>query len=249
MTFSSELFLFALLPILLASMLLNQNQRNTQQVMILLANICFGLWSGFGGLVLILAMTGGTFLLVRFWILPGERGRLALTITLLCLPLLFFKYTAFLIGNVNALFRISLSVPDLMLPLGISFYTFQAISLVVDVYRGEVCEVRFREVLLYLTFFPTVTSGPILRFTPFREGLASPVRYRDWNGALFRFVLGLSKKVLIADRLALLADYYFDGIAAGGSYSAAGLWLGSIAYSLQLYFDFSGYSDMAIGIG
>jgi D-alanyl-lipoteichoic acid acyltransferase DltB (MBOAT superfamily) len=102
---------------------------------------------------------------------------------------------------------------------------------------------------LYLLFFPTVTSGPIFRFRNFKDGLNGKINVSNYGNAIDRIIIGLSKKVLVADKIAVLADYYFDGVAAGVSYSSLGLWIGSIAYTLQLYFDFSGYSDMAIGIG
>ncbi len=249
MTFSSELYLFALLPILVAAMLLGRNNRKVQQILILLSNIVFGLWSGFGGLLLILLMATAVYTAVTYLIRPGRRLALGLVVTVLCLPLAVMKYTAFVITNLNTWFHTDMMLPAWGLPLGISFYTFEAISLVVDVYRGYVKDVTFGEAIAYLTFFPTVTSGPILRFAMFREGFTAPADIRDLNRGFTRFVIGLSKKLLIADHLAPLADYYFDGIASGNAYSTAGLWIGSIAYSLQLYFDFSGYSDMAIGAG
>lgn len=101
----------------------------------------------------------------------------------------------------------------------------------------------------YLTFFPTVTSGPIIRFAAFREGLSSSIDVKNYNEAIVRIILGLSKKVLISDKVSILENYYFDGCVLGVSYSSVGLWIGSIAYTLQLYFVFSGYSDIVIGIG
>ncbi|MCF0133928.1 MAG: MBOAT family protein [Blautia sp.] len=140
----------------------------------------------------------------------------------------------------------SMSLP---VPIGISFYSFEAISLLVDVYRGGIeAKPSLLRVYLYLSFFPTVASGPIIRYHEFCNGLRNSLRIH-YSDAIERIIVGLGKKVLVADKISVLADYYFDGVAIGNRYSSLGLWLGSIAYTLQLYFDFSGYSDIAIGIG
>lgn len=166
------------------------------------------------------------------------------------MPLVVFKYTLFLIGMLNPLNDSLSGASSLVVPVGISFVTFEAVSLLADIYRGRTDNVPgFIDTYLYLSFFPTVTSGPIIRFDEFEEGLTSPSFSFDRAASIERIATGLCKKTLIADKIAILADYYFDGTASGCSYSAAGLWLGSVAYTLQLYFDFSGYSDMAIGIG
>ena len=102
---------------------------------------------------------------------------------------------------------------------------------------------------LYLTFFPTVSSGPIIRYADFKSGLIKKIDVSFLNKGINRFAIGLAKKVLIADKIVIVADYYFSGVANGNYYSTIGLWIGSIAYTIQLYYDFSGYSDMAIGIG
>ena len=155
------------------------------------------------------------------------------------IPLLFSKYS----GILN--FSQSIAVP-----LGISFYSFEAISLLCDIHNNKIKhKTTLLDVFLYLSFFVTVTSGPIIRFNDFKNDLSKNLDKLEIVSASERIILGLFKKLLIANRIAILADYYFNGIASGGSYSALGLWLGSFAYSLQLYFDFSGYSDIAIGIG
>ena len=166
------------------------------------------------------------------------------------LPLLFVKYSAVMIGTLNSLLGAKLAYPDIVIPMGISFFTFQAISLLSDIYTEKITqEVSLVEVFTYLTFFPTVTSGPIMRFENFKKGLKGEIISVSYYEAIEKIIGGLCKKVLIADKLAILANYYFDGMTAGRTFSAPGLWMGSIAYTLQLYFDFSGYSDMAMGIG
>ena len=133
--------------------------------------------------------------------------------------------------------------------MGISFVTFEAISLLADIYNTKIKKnPDILSTYLYLTFFPTITSGPIIRYNEFENGLLN-INQSVLGSSIERIIIGLSKKVLVADKLAFLANYYFDGVAAGNSFSSLGLWIGSIAYTLQLYFDFSGYSDMAIGIG
>jgi D-alanyl-lipoteichoic acid acyltransferase DltB (MBOAT superfamily) len=142
------------------------------------------------------------------------------------------------------------NAPKLVVPVGISFYTFEAVSLLCDIRMRKIKEkVSLSDVYLYLLFFPTVTSGPIFRFRDFRDGMNGKLNLSGYGSAIDRIIIGLSKKVLVADKIAVLADYYFDGVASGNNYSCPGLWIGSITYTLQLYFDFSGYSDMAIGIG
>jgi D-alanyl-lipoteichoic acid acyltransferase DltB (MBOAT superfamily) len=166
------------------------------------------------------------------------------------LPLLVVKYTGFAIENINNIFGSGVNIPTLVVPVGISFYTFEAVSLLCDIRNQKINEkVSLLDVYLYLMFFPTVTSGPIFRFQNFREGLTGELNLSYYGNAIDRIIIGLSKKVLVADKIGAVADYYFNGVAAGSNYSCMGLWIGSIAYTLQLYFDFSGYSDMAIGIG
>ncbi len=162
--------------------------------------------------------------------------------------LLFFKYTAFLICCINAAASSSIPVPELYLPIGISFYTFQAIAYVIDVYRGNVNgQKRFWKVLLYLSFFPQLVAGPIVRYQDMERALDG--RCTDWKKTakgLRRFSVGLSKKVLLANTLGAVADALYG--AEFSQINVASAWLGAVSYMLQIYFDFSGYSDMALGM-
>lgn len=159
-----------------------------------------------------------------------------------------FKYLTFTGSIIDRLFNTDLSIPDIALPIGISFFTFQAMSYVIDVYRqkGEV-QTNILYVGLYISFFPQLIAGPIVRY----ETVADEIKNRketadDFFNGFARFIVGLAKKVLLANSFALVADAAFG---SGDELSAAFAWLGAIAYTMQIFFDFSGYSDMAIGLG
>ena len=160
-----------------------------------------------------------------------------------------FKYTGFILANVNTLLGIAIPVPAITLPIGISFFTFQAMSYVIDVYRDDVAAQRnYAKVLLYISFFPQLIAGPIVRYVDVaREIDDRTVAISKIAFGLRRFLVGLGKKVLISNAMAATADYIFNAGAANINILAA--WIGAIAYLMQIYFDFSGYSDMAIGLG
>ena len=159
----------------------------------------------------------------------------------------FFKYSDFFISNVNGIFNGNIPLLELALPIGISFYTFQILSYTVDVYRGEAkVQKSFIRLATYVSLFPQLIAGPIVRYTTVEEELSERKNsFEDFSAGVTRFVIGLSKKVLIADTL----GSFIRAFRASGDTSVAFYWLFAIAVSLQLYFDFSGYSDMAIGLG
>lgn len=160
-----------------------------------------------------------------------------------------FKYTDMVVETINALTGTALQSPGIKLPIGISFYTFQAMSYVIDVYRKEVSvQKNYFNILLYVSFFPQLIAGPIVKYHDVQEQInqrhADPERIAR---GMRRFILGLSKKVLISNTVAAAADAVFGfGL---GDINILSAWIGAIAYALQIYFDFSGYSDMAIGLG
>ena len=161
----------------------------------------------------------------------------------------FFKYTDFLITSVNNIFGLSIDTLGIALPIGISFFTFQTMSYTIDCYRGEVKpENNFFTFMTYVCMFPQLIAGPIVRYeTVSKELHGRTITYDKFCQGLFRFMQGLFKKVLIANNMGLLWS-----TVTGGDYSdisVATAWLASLAYTFQIYFDFSGYSDMAIGIG
>ena len=159
-----------------------------------------------------------------------------------------FKYTDFIITNVNAVFNTGFDLLNIALPIGISFYTFQAMSYTIDVYRNDVRVQRnLIDFGMYITMFPQLIAGPIVRYSDVQDQLAErSVTSADFSEGIMRFVVGLGKKVLLANQLGAV----WSGIyALGGDVSALTAWTGAAAYTFQIYFDFSGYSDMAIGLG
>lgn len=160
-----------------------------------------------------------------------------------------FKYSGFLITSLNDLLGSSLIVPQITLPIGISFFTFQALSYVIDVYRKDVkSQKNFLKVLLYISFFPQLIAGPIVKYHDISEEIND--RQIDFNEAaqgMRRFICGLGKKVLIANTVGAVADQIF--MTSFSNINVLSAWLGAISYLLQIYYDFSGYSDMAIGLG
>lgn len=160
-----------------------------------------------------------------------------------------FKYSGFLIENINALLRTDFSAPSFTLPIGISFYTFQTISYVLDVYRGHTkAQTNPAYYLLYLSMYHQLVAGPVVRYADVAREIR--VRETSWAGfseGLNRFMVGLVKKVVIANTAGQLATNYLDGDLA--SLTMAGAWFGAILFTFQIYYDFSGYSDMAIGLG
>lgn len=160
----------------------------------------------------------------------------------------YFKYANFLIDNINTAFNAAYVLPPILLPLGISFFTFTQIAYLVDSYRGKAKEYNFLNYALFVTFFPHLIAGPILHhremMSQFESRWTLVVRYRNILLGLFIFSIGLFKKVVIADTFAIWANAGFDGGLTLDFFSA---WAASLAYTFQLYFDFSGYCDMAIG--
>jgi alginate O-acetyltransferase complex protein AlgI len=159
-----------------------------------------------------------------------------------------FKYADFVVGTLNV-FGLPLNKPGIGLPIGISFYTFQSLSYLIDVYRGEVpAQKNFASLLLYISMFPQLIAGPIVRYSTISEEINNrSITFNDVAEGSFRFLIGLGKKVILANELSEISSQFLDGNIA--SLTTGGAWLGIIAYTFQIYFDFSGYSDMAIGLG
>ena len=165
----------------------------------------------------------------------------------------YYKYANFFIENLEYFFGKAYSSHNIVLPLAISFFTFQQIAYLVDAYRDEVKEYKFIHYFLFVTFFPQLIAGPIVhhkemlpQFMEKAKGLLD--KRLLWHGAL-QFSIGLFKKVVIADTLATYASPVFSAADQGADITMMGAWIGTLAYTFQLYFDFSGYSDMALGIG
>ncbi len=164
----------------------------------------------------------------------------------------YYKYANFFIDSVNSFAGTQWSLGEIILPLGISFFTFTQIAFLVDTYRGEVKEYNFIHYLLFVTYFPHLIAGPVLHHKEMMPQFARQTTYRvNWENiatGLMLFTLGLCKKTLWADPLAAYADGIFGGVASGMTPTIYESWAGALAYTLQIYFDFSGYTDMALGI-
>ena len=252
MVFSSTTFLFLFLPVVLIAYY-NPffKSVSVKNAILLLSSIFFYAW---GEPVYVLLMLGSVLI---NWILglvidrnrENKKSKLALvTAVAVNLGILFvFKYLTFALENINALFHTDIDTLNITLPIGISFFTFQAMSYVIDVYRGD-GEVQKNpcNTALYISFFPQLIAGPIVRY----QTIADQIRERhenfdDFTNGAYRFMIGFVKKVLIANNVAMVADGIFDSEVG----SVASAWLGAVAYTLQIFFDFSGYSEMAIGLG
>ncbi|MCL1983608.1 MAG: MBOAT family protein [Clostridiales bacterium] len=256
MLFSSVVFIGCFLPpVLLVYYTLLKGKRLLQNYFLLFASLVFYAW---GEPLFVFALIGSFTGNWAFGLLIGKhRGSQRASKLILVLMLAFnlsvifvFKYLMFTVANVNLLLGASFAVPLIVLPIGISFFTFQAISYVVDVYRGRKApQKNLLNVGLYIAFFPQLVAGPIIRY----ETIADQIAGREESFSSFsigacRFIVGLSKKVLLANSFAVVADKSF-AVAQAGDLSVSFAWLGAIAYALQIFFDFSGYSDMAIGLG
>lgn len=165
--------------------------------------------------------------------------------------LFFYKYMNFFLDCVNRLLHTEFSVQTLSFPIGISFFTFQAVSYVIDIYRKKAkAQKNPLKVGLYISFFPQLIAGPIVRYETIANQIDGRIETFDgFSKGTERFMIGVIKKILLADSMALFADRIFDNFSVNTSLSAGMAWLGAICYTFQIYFDFSGYSDMAIGLG
>lgn len=255
MVFSSMLFVFVFLTANLISQVVLKTVKS-KNIAMLVFSLVFYSWSGPKYLFLLLGMVlicyVGALLVER----AGEQQikKLCMIVTVaLCLLILgIFKYTGFLLGNVQSIFGVPKVVPQIVLPIGISFYTFQLLSYVVDVYRQEVpAQKKYWVLLLYASLFHQCIAGPIVRYQDVCDDIASrKTTIQEISSGISRFAIGLAKKAILANGCAVIADGFF---AVSSQELAAlpvlGVMLGALAYMLQIYLDFSAYSDMAIGMG
>lgn len=252
MIFSSLTFLFVFLPLVVGAYYLFRN-RNYRNLVLFTSSILFYAWGEPVYVFLMLASIainyGMTLYMDKQTQLSRKRLLLVITIGINLLLLGYFKYVGFLIQNINSLFALEIPIKGLSLPIGISFYTFQILSYVIDVYRKN-CPAQRNVILLgtYVCLFPQLIAGPIVRYVTVADELLNRhERFDEVMQGLRRFIIGLGKKVLIANQMALLCDTLLDiGVNQIGTLF---LWLAALAYTFQIYFDFSGYSDMAIGLG
>ena len=248
MVFASPFFLFAFLPlsVLVCGIACRTGKTTLRNLLLLVFSLLFYAWGEPIYVLLMIAEILANYFLAR---LVGKSRIAFWGAVLLDLGALFcFKYLNMFVQGAAWLFRTELPLSEIALPIGISFYTFQILSYVIDVRRVDVpAEESLLDFASYVTMFPQLIAGPIVRYTDIREQLhRSEMSLDEAAAGVRRFCVGLGKKVLIANTLATAADGAF---AQAGSLNAASAWLGLLAYALQIYYDFSGYSDMAIGIG
>ncbi len=250
MVFSSLEFLCVFLPVVfvLYSVIPSLVAKNA---LLILASLAF---YAYGEPIYILLMLGSVAVnyIIAMLIDGAKSGKkvfLAIGVILNLAALGTFKYADFFVTNINKIPGIDIPSPNISLPIGISFFTFQAMSYVIDVYRGH-AKVQKNPfyVLLYISFFPQLIAGPIVKYKDIHEQIND--RKQEANEVAYglqRFIFGLGKKVLIANTMGQVADNVFS--TSAGNLNIALAWLGAITYMLQIFFDFSGYSDMAIGLG
>lgn len=251
MLFSSLTFLYFFLPAVLILYFTVKN-RTWRNAVLLTASLVFYSWGEPVYVFLMLASTLAAWLCGL--LMERLRGRrraarcvLIFSLVLLLGSLAVFKYLNFFVENLNRIDGVALAVKSIALPIGISFYTFQILSYLIDLYWGKVCvQKSYFRFTLYVSFFPQLIAGPIVRYETVEREISD--RHESWEdavGGMRRFILGLAKKVLIANNVAAVAVYIYSLNDPG----SAAYWLAAVCYTLQIYFDFSGYSDMAIGLG
>lgn len=250
MVFSSMVFLCVFLPAAFCLHLLLPGMR-AKNFLLVVASLVFYAYGEPIYVILLVASSAGNYILAR---LTGECPKIRkLTMTLAVVInlglLVIFKYSGFLVDTFNSVTGAGIPVPQVRMPIGISFFTFQALSYVIDVYRGDASvQKNFGKVLLYISFFPQLIAGPIIKYHDVEAEINNRKQTPEEIGkGIRRFIAGLSKKVLIANTMGLVADNLFGAAATG--ITGPGAWLGAVSYMLQIYFDFSGYSDMALGLG
>ena len=255
MLFSSTIFMFLFLPLILFGYyVVFRDKRRAQNIFLFLSSLGFYAWGEPRFIfVMLLSIIGNWIfgLLIDKYRDEIMKSKIIMVSMLIfnLIIIFIFKYLMFTLGVINNLFKLKIGIPEIVLPIGISFFTFQAISYVIDIYRknGKV-QKSLINVGLYIAFFPQLIAGPIVRY----QTVADQIDNRketidDFSEGVVRFIIGLGKKALIANNMAIIADKAFE--LEGGEISIIFAWLGALAYTFQIFFDFSGYSDMAIGLG
>lgn len=250
MVFSSFTFLFIFLPLVLLTYFIAK-KRKWRNVVLLIFSLIFYAWGEpIYVLLMILSIIVNYIIALKMEKTPKKKKIFLLIDIIFNIGIIgFFKYGNFIVQNINMIFHTNISEITLGLPIGISFYTFQILSYVIDVYRKTVpAQKSIINLGMYITLFPQLIAGPIVRYETIAEEIENRKESFDQVvEGMKRFMIGLGKKVLIANQMALIADTIYGGdLQMTGTIS---LWLAAISYTLQIYFDFSGYSDMAIGLG
>jgi len=259
MLFNSYVFIFAYLPVVFFGFYaIGRYSHNQALLWLAFASLFFYAWWDvrFVGLLLgSIVFNYGAGYLIGLKLsksIGSPKWLLVSAIVANMILLGYFKYANFFVENLNYLAGTALLIGEVFLPLGISFFTFTQIAFLVDTYQGKVKEFSFIHYTLFVTYFPHLIAGPVLHHKEMMPQFARPdtclINLENVAVGLSVFVLGLAKKVLIADSMGDLATPIFDAVSTGGQPMLFESWVGALAYTLQLYFDFSGYSDMAIGL-
>lgn len=260
MLFGSYIFIFCFLPVTLIGYFLFTRSQKYQHALswLVLASLFFYGWWNPKYLLLLLLSISVNYWLGSILIRRSNLGKknsiwLFFGVFLNLLFIGYFKYTYFLLSNLSDIISHPIAIEQIVLPLGISFFTFQKIAFLVDASRGEIKSCRFHDYCLFVTFFPQLIAGPIVQHKQIIPQLSNTKALRITSETLTIglsiFFIGLFKKIALADTIAVYANAVFDAAAIGTQLSIWEAWCGAFAYALQLYFDFSGYSDMAIGLG
>ncbi|MGL6337639.1 MAG: MBOAT family O-acyltransferase, partial [Waterburya sp.] len=263
MLFNSFEFIFLFLPLTIAVFfwLARDNNLVKQQIPItwlVIASLFFyGWWNPLNLPLIIVSMlvNYGLGYLIGNVLEPGVRKKIVFSLGIIFnLGLIcYFKYSNFLINNINQVVGTDFDWPTIVIPLGISFYTFQQIAYLVDAYKGETKEYNLQQYVLFVLFFPQLIAGPIVHhkevLPQFENSAIYKFNQKTLAIGLTVFVAGLFKKVIFADRIAEYSNLAFTAASQGIDLTFSEAWVGALGYTLQLYFDFSGYSDMAIGAG
>lgn len=255
MVFSSTIFVFGFLPLTLAGALLLQKHLMLQNYFLLVMSLLFYAWGEPKCvLLMLLSIVFNWRMALAVEASEGHHSRrnfyLGLTVVFNLGCLFAFKYFFWCISILNGMLHCDIPVRDIALPIGISFYTFQALSYVIDVWRKDV---KARKDLLgvgmYISFFPQLIAGPIVRYSDIEKQLSDrTITVAAFSDGITRFLFGFIKKALLADNVAVIANKAFD-LEYNNELGGAMAWLGAISYTFQIFCDFSGYSDMAIGLG
>jgi len=252
MVFSSLFFVYFFLAITLAAYFICKTTKS-KNIVLVIASLVFYAWGEpiWVGLLIFSAFLNwkSALLIQKFKNTKAATVTAGLAITIDLAFLIVFKYSGFIVENINALLHTSIPVPQITMPIGISFFTFQAISYILDVLWETVpAQKKYGRFLLYLSLFPQLIAGPIVRYSVIEKEItdrrSTPV---DISEGAMRAIIGISKKVIIANNLYVIVEQFFGTDISNLSF--LGTWYGVIVYSLYVYFDFSGYSDIAIGLG
>ncbi len=255
MVFSSLTFLFVFLPVLMAIYFAVPSKYiKARNIVLLVFNLIFYAYGEPKNCLVMIVSIFMNYLFgvlvdkhrenekqAKFWVFVAVLFNIGI--------LIYFKYLEFIVENISSLFNAEITVQTILKPIGISFFTFQGLSYVIDVYRGITnCQKSLFNVALYISLFPQLVAGPIVRY----ETIADEIDNRESNSAdmaegIRRFMVGFAKKLILANAIGQVADAFFNSPIS--SLSVVGAWMGPIAYAFQIYFDFSAYSDMAIGLG